>query len=135
MIETQKIRKYFTSITSGRVISNNAATTQAPIQLLNLLKKLVSQYGNVHRGQSYASLLTTERFENSYDTIAQFVGAPSRKNIILYRNATEAINSVMYSLMVIIQVRDSGVHLSSYTKRCIPVGLWLYLRNEVKQYE
>lgn len=99
MIETRKIRKFFPAIKSGRIISNNAASTQVPIQLLDLLKKLIVQYDNVHRGQSQASMLTTQKFEASYDTIARFIGAPSRKNIILYRNTTEAINSVMYSLM------------------------------------
>ncbi len=119
MIETQKIRKFFPSITSGRIVSNNAATTQVPIQLLNLLKELVIQYDNVHRGQSGSSLLTTAKFEDSYDTIAQFIGAPSRKNIILYRNATEAINSVMYSLMTEFKGGDNIVatlmeHNSNY---------------------
>ena len=84
---------------AGRIITNNAASTQIPTQLLDLLTELTVQYDNVHRGQTKASMLTTERFESAYDTIAQFVGAPSRKNIILYRNTTEAINSVMYSLL------------------------------------
>ncbi|MBU2443926.1 MAG: aminotransferase class V-fold PLP-dependent enzyme [Nanoarchaeota archaeon] len=119
MIETQKIRKFFPSITSGRIVSNSAATTQVPIQLLNLFKKLAVQYDNVHRGQSQASLLTTASFEAAYDTIAQFIGAPSRKNIILYRNATEAINSVMYSLMTEFKNGDNVVttlmeHNSNY---------------------
>jgi len=119
MIETQKIRKFFPAIKSGRTVSNNAASTQVPIQLLDLLKKLIVQYDNVHRGQSQASMLTTKKFEASYDTIAQFVGAPSRKNIILYRNATEAINSVMYSLMTEFKDGDNIVttfmeHNSNY---------------------
>jgi len=119
MIKTKKIRKFFPAINSGRIVSNNAASTQVPIQLLNLLKKLVIQYDNVHRGQSHASLLTTARFETSYDTIAQFIGAPSRRNIILYRNATEAINSVMYSLMAEFKDGDNVVttfmeHNSNY---------------------
>jgi len=119
MINTQKIRKFFPAIKAGRIISNNAASTQIPIQLLNLLKKLTIQYDNVHRGQSRSSLLTTKEFESSYDTIAQFIGAPSRKNIILYRNATEAINSVMYSLMTEFKDGDNVVttfmeHNSNY---------------------
>ncbi len=119
MINTQKIRKFFTAINAGRIVSNNAASTQVPVQLLDLLKKLIVQYDNVHRGQSRASMLTTERFEVSYDTIAQFINAPSRKNIILYRNATEAINSVMYSLMAEFKDGDNVVttfmeHNSNY---------------------
>jgi len=119
MIQAQKIRKFFPAIKAGRVISNNAASTQIPIQLLDLLKKLTVQYDNVHRGQSQSSILTTEKFESSYDTIAQFIGAPSRKNIILYRNTTEAINSVMYSLMTEFKNGDNIVttfmeHNSNY---------------------
>jgi cysteine desulfurase / selenocysteine lyase len=118
-LNTKKIRKFFPAIKAGRTISNNAASTQVPVQLLELLKKLVIQYDNVHRGQSQSSVITTEEFESSYDTIAQFIGAPSRKNIILYRNATEAINSVMYSLMTEFKDGDNIVttfmeHNSNY---------------------
>ena len=41
----------------------------------------------------------TALFEESYDTIARFIGAPGRASIALYRNTTEAINAVMYSLL------------------------------------
>jgi cysteine desulfurase/selenocysteine lyase len=119
MIETQKIRRFFPAIKSGRIVSNNAASTQIPEQLLNMQRELAVQYDNVHRGQSQSSLLTTEKFETSYDTIGQFINAPSRKNIILYRNATEAINSVMYSLMTEFNDGDNVVttfmeHNSNY---------------------
>lgn len=119
MINTKKIRKFFPAIKVGRTVSNNAASTQIPVQLLDLFKNLISQYDNVHRGQSAASLATTEKFEASYDTIAQFIGAGSRKNIILYRNDTEAINSVMYSLMTEFKDGDNVVttfmeHNSNY---------------------
>lgn len=119
MLDTKKIRKFFPAIKSGRIVSNNAASTQVPVQLLDLLKKLVVQYDNVHRGQSRSSQLTTAEFEASYDTIAQFIGASSRKNIVLYRNTTEAINSVMYSLMTEFKDGDNVVttfmeHNSNY---------------------
>ncbi|MBI4836961.1 MAG: aminotransferase class V-fold PLP-dependent enzyme [Candidatus Portnoybacteria bacterium] len=119
MIKTQKIKRFFPAINSGRTVSNNAASTQVPIQLLSLLKELIAQYDNVHRGQSDASKSTTEKFEAAYDTIAQFINAPSRKNIILHRNTTEAINSVMYSLMTEFKDGDNIVttlmeHNSNY---------------------
>ncbi|MFA6410668.1 MAG: aminotransferase class V-fold PLP-dependent enzyme [Candidatus Buchananbacteria bacterium] len=119
MIQTKKIRKFFPAIKSGRIVSNNAASTQIPVQLLDLLKKLSVQYDNVHRGQSNSSLITTKEFESCYDTVAQFIGAPSRKNIIFYRNTTEAINSVMYSLLTEFKNGDNIVttfmeHNSNY---------------------
>ncbi|MDO8592730.1 MAG: aminotransferase class V-fold PLP-dependent enzyme [bacterium] len=129
MIDTQKIREFFPAIKAGRVVSNNAASTQIPVQLLDLLKELAVQYDNVHRGQSRSSLLTTEAFESSYDTIAQFVGANSRKNIILYRNATEAINSVMYSLMTEFKDGDNLVTtLMEHNSNYVP---WYGLCHEI----
>ena len=131
MIETQKVRTFFPAITSGRIVTNNAASTQAPEQLTQLFKELLVQYENVHRGQSQASILTTEKFEASYNTIAQFIGAPSRQNVILFRNATEAINAVMYSLLTEFKDGDNVVttfmeHNSNYvpwyglTKEILP---------------
>jgi cysteine desulfurase/selenocysteine lyase len=129
MIETQKIRKYFPAIKAGRTVSNNAASTQLPIQLLNLLDDLSVQYDNVHRGQSKSSMLTTEKFEASYDTIAQFINAPSQKNIILYRNATEAINSVMYSLMT--EFRDGDNVVTTFMEHNSNYVPWYGLCNEI----
>jgi hypothetical protein len=61
----------------------------------------------------------TRRFEASYDTIADFIGAPGRPSIALYRNTTEAINSVMYSLLTEFRDGDNVVttmmeHNSNY---------------------
>lgn len=129
MIQTKKIRKFFPAIKAGRIISNNAASTQVPVQLLDLLKKTIVQYDNVHRGQSKASLLTTEKFESSYDTIAQFINAPSRKNIILYRNTTEAINSVMYSLMT--EFKDGDNLITTYMEHNSNYVPWYGLCKEI----
>ena len=129
MINTKVIRKYFPAIKAGRMVCNNAASTQIPIQLLDLLKKLAVQYDNVHRGQSRSSLLTTERFESSYDTIAQFIGAPSKKNIILYRNTTEAINSVMYSLLT--EFRDGDNIVTTFMEHNSNYVPWYGLCKEI----
>ena len=93
------VRRHFVFAQAGRVVTNNAASTQPPAELLALYRSLAPQYDNVHRGQSGASLHTTQLFEAAYDDIAAFVGAPSRRNIVLLRNTTEAINAVMYSLL------------------------------------
>jgi len=129
MINTKKIRKFFPAIKSGRLVSNNAASTQIPVQLLDLFKKLVVQYDNVHRGQSKASLVTTEKFEASYDTIAQFIGAESRKNIILYGNTTEAIDSVMYSLMT--EFKDGDNIITTYMEHNSNYVPWYGLSKEI----
>lgn len=129
MIETKKIRKYFSAIKSGRILSNNAASSQVPSQLLELLKRLIVQYDNVHRGQSQSSILTTKQFESSYETIAQFIGARSKANIILYRNATEAINSVMYSLMT--EFKDGDNVVTTYMEHNSNYIPWYGLCKEI----
>src|SRR3954453_13023243 len=98
-LDVRRVRKHFDFPHTGRVVTNNAATTQPPRELVDLYRALVPTYENVHRGQSAASRQTTQLFEQSYDTIAAWVNAPSRRSIATYRNTTEAINAVMYSLL------------------------------------
>ena len=95
-LNVEAIRKHFLFPGAGRVVTNNAASTQPPRELLALYRSLSPKYENVHRGQSDASQLMTRLFEASYDTIARFLGAPSRKNIVVCRNTSEAHNTVMY---------------------------------------
>ena len=103
-VDIQAIRGHFAFPEQGRIVTNNAASTQPPRELVALYERLAPGYENVHRGQSDASQRMTALFEESYDTIAQFIGAPGRAGIALYRNTTEAINAVMYSLLT--QFRD-----------------------------
>ena len=84
-----------------------------------MYQSLSPGYENVHRGQSSASQQMTRLFEESYDTIARFIGAPGRDCIALYRNTTEAINAVMYSLLTEFRDGDNVVttmmeHNSNY---------------------
>ncbi len=103
------VRAHFDLARSGRIVTNNAASTQPPDDLLDLFRSLVPEYENVHRGQSAASVRTTELFESSYDTIAGWLNAPSRRSIATYRNTTEAINAVMYSLLTEFRDGDNVV--------------------------
>ncbi len=108
-LDVQAIRRHFTFQRHGRIVTNNAASTQPPRELLALYQELAPHYENVHRGQSTASQQMTARFEKSYDTIAQFLGAPGPACIALYRNTTEAINAVMYSLLTEFRDGDNVV--------------------------
>ena len=98
-LDVQAIRNHFAFPELGRIVTNNAASTQPPRELVALYQSLATGYENVHRGQSSASQRMTALFEASYDTIARFIGAPGRASIALYRNTTEAINAVMYALL------------------------------------
>ena len=98
-VDVHAIREHFAFPRLGRIVTNNAASTQPPDELLALYQSLAPGYENVHRGQSSASQAMTALFEESYDTIARFIGAPGRASIALYRNTTEAHNAVMYALL------------------------------------
>ena len=108
-LDVQAIRGHFAFPGLGRVVTNNAASTQPPRELVALYQSLAPGYENVHRGQSGASQAMTALFEESYDTIARFIGAPGRACIALYRNTTEAINAVMYSLLTEFRDGDNVV--------------------------
>jgi cysteine desulfurase/selenocysteine lyase len=119
LLDVRAIRKHFLFPAAGRVVTNNAASTQPPRELLDLYRTLAPSYENVHRGQSTASMAMTARFEESFDTIARFIGAPGRASIALYRNTTEAINAVMYSMLTEFRDGDNVVttlmeHNSNY---------------------
>jgi cysteine desulfurase/selenocysteine lyase len=118
-VDIRAIRSHFTFPGAGRMVTNNAASTQPPRELVALYECLAPGYENVHRGQSSASQAMTALFEDSYDTIARFIGAPGRGSIALYRNTTEAINAVMYSLLTEFRDGDNVVtttmeHNSNY---------------------
>jgi cysteine desulfurase/selenocysteine lyase len=54
-------------------------------------------YANVHRGIYELSEDATARFEAARRKVAAFLNAPSEREIVFVRNATEAINLVAYS--------------------------------------
>ena len=118
-LDVQAVRGHFTFPELGRIVTNNAASTQPPRELVELYASLSAGYENVHRGQSSASRQMTALFEESYDTIGRFIGAPGRGCLALYRNTTEAINAVMYSLLTEFRDGDNVVtttleHNSNY---------------------
>ncbi len=123
------IRSQFDFVSAGRIVTNNAASTQPPRAVLDLTREVLREYENVHRGQSQASQATTMRFERAYDTMAAWINAPNRRTIVTCRNTTEAINAAMYSLMTEFRDGDNVVttmleHNSNY----VP---WYALANEI----
>jgi len=118
-LDVEAIRKHFLFPAGGRVVTNNAASTQPPQELFDLLRTLGAGYENVHRGQSRASRATTALFEQSFDAVARFIHAPGRRNLVVCRNTTEAINAVMYTLLTEFRDGDNVVttmleHNSNY---------------------
>ena len=51
-LDSAAIRRHFSFPRLGRIVTNNAASTQPPRELLDLYQSLAPGYENVHRGQS-----------------------------------------------------------------------------------
>ena len=77
---------------------DNAATTQKP---RCVVEKIEQGYyhlnANIHRGAHYLSMKATEAHEAARTTVAEFLHAANREEIIFTRGTTEAINLVATS--------------------------------------
>lgn len=80
------------------VYLDNAASTQKPKQVIEALDHYYhSQHANIHRAVHHLSQVATEAYEASREAIAQFINAPSHREVIFTRGTTEAINLVASS--------------------------------------
>ena len=85
---------------SGRTHSflDSAASSPKPRAVIDAVADTYGHhYANVHRGIYELSEDATGRFEGARLALARFIGAPSEREVIFVRNATEAINLVAYS--------------------------------------
>ena len=102
-LDVQAIRSEFPVL--GREINgkklvflDSAASSQKPIPVLEAMDKYYrTSHANVHRGIYRLSEEATDAYERARDRIARFINAPSRKELIFTRNATESINLVAHS--------------------------------------
>ena len=80
------------------VYLDSAASAPKPRSMIDALSDAYAHhYANVHRGIYALSEDATARFEGARRRLASFIGAPSPREVIFVRNATEAINLVAYS--------------------------------------
>ena len=80
------------------VYLDSAASAQKPQAVIDAERGVYERYySNIHRGVHRLSTLSTEAYENARDTIGRFLGASSRREVILLRGTTEAINLVAQS--------------------------------------
>ena len=77
---------------------DSAVTSQKPRQVLDAMRVFYeTSNANVHRGVYVLSERATAEFEQARQTVAAFVNAPSAREIIFTRQATEALNLVAYA--------------------------------------
>ena len=77
---------------------DSAVSSQKPRQVLDAMTTFYeTSYTNVHRGVYTLSERATEAYEGAREKVRAFVNAPSAREVIFLRNATEALNLVAYS--------------------------------------
>jgi cysteine desulfurase/selenocysteine lyase len=83
------------SQSSPWVYFDSAATSQKPALVLDTLQTFYTKNNaNVHRGSHSVGLAATQAFEQARKTIQHFIHAPSHKDIIWTKGATESINLI-----------------------------------------
>ena len=80
------------------VYLDNAATSQKPQVVLDALINYYTHHNaNIHRGIHTLAEEATAAFEDTRNTVQEFINAASREEIIFTRGATEGINLVAYT--------------------------------------
>ena len=100
MLNISEIRKQFPILSrkvngTDLVYFDNGATTQKPQVVIDAVNNYYKdENSNVHRGVHFLSGLATDKFEETRDTIQQFIGAKHKHEIIFTKGTTDAINLV-----------------------------------------
>ena len=77
---------------------DNGATTQRPKAVIDRLTYYYEhENSNVHRGAHELAARSTDAYEAARQTVADFIGAPSKDDIVFVRGTTEAINLVAHA--------------------------------------
>ena len=77
---------------------DNGATTQRPQAVIDrLVHYYLHENSNVHRGPHELAARSTDAYEGARQIVADFIGAPSKNNIVFVRGTTEGINLVAQS--------------------------------------
>src|ERR687897_774944 len=77
---------------------DSAASAQKPRQVLDAIRTFYeTSYANVHRGVYKLAEDATAGYEGARAKVATFLNAPSEREVIFTRSATEGINLVAYA--------------------------------------
>ncbi len=80
------------------VYLDNAATSQKPQVVLDALVEAYTHWNaNIHRRVHHLSQVATQHHEEARQTVADFLGAKSAKEIVFTKGTTDAINMLAFS--------------------------------------
>ena len=77
---------------------DSTATSQKPVSVIEAMNAFYRQSNaNIHRGVHTLAEEATTLYEEARGKVAKFINAPSPRQVIFTRNATESINLVAYT--------------------------------------
>jgi cysteine desulfurase/selenocysteine lyase len=81
------------------VYLDNAATTQKPVQVLDVSRRYYEEINsNIHRGAHYLARAATETYEKARSTVAAHLNAASPDEVIFTSGTTDGINMAASSI-------------------------------------
>jgi cysteine desulfurase/selenocysteine lyase len=102
-LDAQKLRAdfpYLEELHNGKPFAflDSAASAQKPRQVLDRVREFYEhEYANVHRGVYRLAERATAGYEEARQKAATFINAPSAREVIFTRSATEGLNLVTYA--------------------------------------
>lgn len=113
------------------VYLDNAATTQKPQAVIDALVSFYTECNaNVHRGAHALADEATRRYEHARDTVASFIHANDRQEVIWTSGTTEAINIVANGMaqrlkagdQVLVTEMEHHANLVTWQQACLRSG-------------
>jgi cysteine desulfurase / selenocysteine lyase len=90
----------FDELVNGKPVAylDSASSTQKPRQVLDAMREFYEHsYANVHRGVYTLAENATAGYEGAREKVRAYINAPSNREVIFTRSATEALNLIAYS--------------------------------------
>lgn len=103
MFDIEKIRAEFPILSRtvyGKplVYLDSGATAQKPQSVIDAVDAMHRELNaNVHRGVHYLSEEATARYEAARETVARFIGAAAKEEVVFTAGATASLNTVAYA--------------------------------------
>ena len=77
---------------------DHAASTPALVAVRDAVDAVLSTYSSVHRGNGFASRVTSDWYEQARAEVARFVGAREDDTVVFTRNTTDSLNLLARAL-------------------------------------
>ena len=115
MYSAENIRKSFPILDSEvnqhkLVYLDNAATTQKHQSVINAVSQFYEkENSNIHRGVHYLSQLSTNKFEQTRESVKDFINAQHTHEVIFTKGTTDSINLLAFSYSKILKKGDEVI--------------------------